>query len=327
MIFFIWLNGGKKGNDMKKISFIIPCYCSEKTIETVCDEIEKLFINLEEYDYEIILVNDFSPDKTFHKIRKLCSENSKIIGLNLAKNFGQHSALMAGFHYTSGEIIVCLDDDGQTPPDEAFKLINKIEEGYDVVYAKYLDKKHSGFRNWGSKINTKMTEYLLEKPKELYLSSYFAARKFVVDQMLKYDNSYPYVIGLVLRTTRNITNVVITHKERQQGMSGYTLKKLISLWVNGFTAFSVKPLRIATIIGLICSIVGVICTIWTIINKFVNSQVPMGWSSTMAVILVIGGLILFVLGIIGEYIGRIYICLNHSPQYVVRDCVNYNKES
>lgn len=312
---------------MRKISFVIPCYCSEATIGDICSEIEKLFICRKGYDYEIILINDFSPDGTFDKIKELCHSNSKIVGISLAKNFGQHSALMAGFHYISGEIIVCLDDDGQTPPEEAFQLIEKIEEGYDVVYAKYINKKHSGFRNWGSSLNTKMTEYLLEKPKELYLSSYFAARKFVVDQMLKYDNSYPYVIGLVLRTTRNITNVVITHKEREKGVSGYTLKKLISLWINGFTAFSVKPLRVATITGMICSIIGVICSIWTIVNKLVNSQVPMGWSSTMAAILVIGGLILFVLGMIGEYVGRIYICLNHSPQYVVRDCINYNKES
>lgn len=312
---------------MKKISFVIPCYRSARTIKEVCAKIEKLFLYHKEYDYEIILINDFSPDETLNQIKELCLENQKIIGLNLAKNFGQHSALMAGFHYVSGEIIVCLDDDGQTPPEEAFQLIDKIEEGYDVVYAKYLQKKHSGFRNWGSRLNTKMTEYLLEKPKELYLSSYFAARRFVIDAMLKYDNSYPYLIGLVLRTTRNITNVIITHKERIDGVSGYTLKKLLSLWVNGFTAFSVKPLRMATVMGMICSVVGVICCVWTIFHKLLNAQVPIGWSSTMAVILVVGGLILFVLGIIGEYIGRIYICLNHSPQYVIRDCINYKRES
>lgn len=190
---------------MKKlVSFVIPCYRSEATLPNVIREIEETMKKLENYTYEVILVNDCSPDNTFETIRELCGKYDNITGINLAKNFGQHSALMAGFHYTKGEIVICLDDDGQTPADEADKLLAGIEQGADVVYAKYNHKHHSGFRNWGSHVNELMTRVMLGKPKELYISSYFAARRFVVEEIIRYPYAYPYVIGLVLRATKNI---------------------------------------------------------------------------------------------------------------------------
>ena len=303
-----------------RVSFVIPCYCSEHTIEQVVSEIE--IAMAQKSDYEIILVNDCSPDNTFQVIEKLCREHENITGVNLAKNFGQHSALMAGFHYVSGDIVVCMDDDGQTPPSEVHKLLEVLEDDeIDVVYAEYSHKKHSIFRNMGSMINSKMVQYLIGKPKDLYVSSYFAARRFIIDEIISYKNPYPYVIGLVLRTTKNIANVEVEHRERQEGSSGYTMKKLLALWFNGFTAFSVKPLRVATVVGMAFSLVGFLYLIYTIINKFLNPAVPLGWSSTMAVLLVVGGCILFMLGLIGEYIGRIYISLNNSPQFVVKKVV------
>ena len=166
-----------------KISFVIPCYRSQKTLAGVIHEVQETMATLNGYTYEIILVNDASPDDTFSEIRRLCKENDNIIGIDMAKNFGQHSALMAGFHEVSGEIVVCLDDDGQTPANEVGKLLDKINEGYDVVYAEYSNKKHSKFRNLGSHLNSVMTEHLLEKPKDLYISSYFAARKFIIDEI------------------------------------------------------------------------------------------------------------------------------------------------
>jgi len=305
---------------MKKISFVIPCYRSAMTIEGVIDEIRKTMENLS-YSYEVILVNDFPMDGTFDVIKKLTEQYENIIGVNLAKNFGQHAALMAGFGYCTGDVVVCLDDDGQTPADEVAKLLDKIEEGYDVVYAKYEHKQHSLFRNFGSKVNELMARFMIGKPKELYVSSYFAARKFVVEEMLRYQNPYPYVIGLVLRTTRNITNVTVNHREREIGASGYTFSKLLGLWLNGFTAFSIKPLRIATAIGGVCACVGFVYGVYTIIKKFINPAVPMGWSSTMAVLVFIGGMLMLMLGLVGEYVGRIYISLNNAPQYVVREVV------
>ena len=304
------------------VSFVIPCYRSHKTLKLVVEEITETMRQDDRYSYEIILVNDSSPDETLITIQELCANRPEITGIDLAKNFGQHAALMAGMHFAKGDVIVCLDDDGQTPASEVHKLLDKINEGYDVVYAKYTHKMHSGARNVGSKLNSLMTEKLLNKPKELYISSYFAAKRFIVDEILRYKHSYPYVIGLVLRTTNKICNVEVNHRARMEGDSGYTFRKLINLWVNGFTAFSVKPLRISTCGGGIIALIGFLYAVYVVINKIVNPLAPMGWSSTIAVILILGGSILFVLGMIGEYIGRIYICMNNSPQYVIRHVYN-----
>ena len=311
----------------KLVSFVIPCYRSSQTIGRVVEEIDATMKSLSAYDYEIVLVNDCSPDDTYEVIRSLCAKRQDICGINLAGNFGQHAALMAGFRYVHGDMVVCLDDDGQTPADEVGKLLAKIEEGYDVVYAKYARKQHSGFRNFGSKINELMARVMLGKPRDLYLSSYFAARKFVVEEMLRYTNPYPYVIGLVLRTTKNITNVEVTHRERKVGTSGYTIGKLLGLWFNGFTAFSIKPLRIATSIGSLTACVGFFYGIYTVIKKFINPNVPIGFSALMAVLVFLGGMIMLMLGLIGEYIGRIYISLNNSPQYVIRECINADHDT
>lgn len=233
---------------------------------------------------------------------------------------------MAGLRHADGDYVVCLDDDGQTPADEVDKLLDKLEEGYDAVYAKYEHKHHSGFRNLGSKINELMTRVMLDKPADLFISSYFAVRRFIVEDMIRYENSYPYVIGLVLRATKNITNVVVQHRDREEGMSGYTLKKLLGLWLNGFTAFSVKPLRIATALGGCCAGIGFIYGIFTIVKRLVNPDVPVGFSSTMAALVFFGGMIMVMLGLIGEYVGRIYISLNNSPQYVIRERLNIEEK-
>ncbi len=306
-----------------KVSYILPCYNSSRTLPGVVEEIEWKMEKMAGYKFEIILINDDSSDFTFDVIQKMCEEKDNVIGINLAKNFGQHSALMAGFQYASGDIVVCMDDDGQTPAAEVDRLIQKLEEGYDVVYAQYDRKKHSLLRNMGSYLNMKMAESMLGKPKELYLSSYFAAKKYVIEEVKQYKNPYPYVMGLVLRSTNNICNVKVTHRERMKGKSGYSLKKLVSLWVNGFTSFSVKPLRFATLSGTVTALVGFVYALWTIIRKLTEPMVPVGWSSTVAIILMIGGMILFVLGMIGEYIGRIYICINNSPQYVIKSEITH----
>lgn len=309
-------------NKYSKVSFVIPCYRSEHTLPHVVAEIERTMEKLNRYEYEIILVNDCSPDHTYEVIGKLCEEKQYVKGINFARNFGQHAAIMAGLRYAGGDFVICLDDDGQTPAEEADRLLAKLEEGYDAVYAKYEQKHHSAFRNLGSRLNERMLRIMLDKPADLYVSSYFAVKRFVVEDMIRYENSYPYVIGLVLRATRNITNVVVQHRDREEGTSGYNLKKLMSLWFSGFTAFSVKPLRIATAIGAFCAAAGFLYGIYTIIKRLVNPAVPMGFSSIMSVIVFFGGMIMIMLGLIGEYIGRIYISLNNSPQYVIRERIN-----
>ena len=311
---------------MKKVSFVIPCYRSENTLESVILEIKETMKKLNKYAYEIILVNDSSPDNTWKTIEKLGKDNDNITGINLSKNFGQHAALMAGMRESTGDYVVCLDDDGQTPADEVDKLLTALEEGADAVYARYGNKKHSLFRNFGSRANDLMTRVMLGKPKELFVSSYFGVKRFVVEDMLRYQNSYPYVIGLVLRATKNIVNVDVTHREREEGRSGYTLKKLLGLWFNGFTAFSVTPLRIATVIGVFCAFVGFAYGIYVFVRRLIDPNVVVGFSSLMCVILFVGGMLMIMLGLVGEYIGRMYINLNNSPQYVNREKTGKNVE-
>ena len=303
------------------VSVVIPCYNSENTIGVVVDEIVETVTVHGGYDYEIILINDSSSDNVFKKISQISQKNCHVKGIDLSRNFGQHSAIMAGFNYATGDIVICLDDDGQTPANEMFSLIDKLDEN-DLVFAKYKNKKHNVFRNMGSFVNDKIAQWLIDKPKELKIMSYFACKRFVIDEVKRYKNSYPYISGLLLRTTNKVTNVEVNHRERIEGKSGYTLKKLCLLGINGFTAFSEKPLRIATFIGCITAIIGFIYGVFVIINKLCNPLAPMGYSSIMAVLLFIGGMIMLLLGIIGEYVGRSYISLNNAPQFVIRETKN-----
>ena len=303
---------------MDKLSFVIPCYRSQDSVRGVLDKIAQTVEADGRYDYEIICVNDYSPDNTLDVLNKAADDNSKITVIDLSRNFGQHAALMAGFNYVTGDIVVCLDDDGQNPPEEMFKLIDKLNEGYDLVSAKYEDKKRSLFRKFGTKLSFFMSEWLINKPKDLDLNSYYAVKRFVVEETIKYKNAYPFVHGLMLRITRNMANVMITHKTRETGESGYSLTKLVSLWMNGFTAFSEKPLRISSLIGGICAAIGFIMAIVVVIRKLLDPGIPLGYSAIMSAIMFMSGVNMLILGLLGEYIGRMYICINNAPQFTVR---------
>ena len=308
------------------ISFIIPCYKSEQTLESVVDGIENMMSTKPDFESEIVLVNDGSPDNTFATIRKLVDKYDNITGIDFAKNRGQQSAIMAAIKYSKGEIVACCDDDGQTPIDTVFQFIEKMEtEGYDVVCANYVNRgKRSLFRRFGSWLNDQMSIYFLDKPKDVNTSVYFVAKRFVAEEMAKYDNPYPYITGLLLRTTGRIGNVDVEQKSRLAGQSGYNFKRLLSLWVNGITTFSTKPLRLANIIGCLLALIGFVIIIVLVIEKILNPHVSLGWTSIIATNLLVGGIIMMVLGVIGEYIGRIYICLNKTPQYVERTVIGRN---
>lgn len=305
-----------------KLSMVIPCYRSEQTIRGVVNELVETIKSRPGTEYEIVLVNDCSPDGVWKVICEICQENPNVRGVCLARNFGQHAALMAGYRQCTGDYVISLDDDGQSAGNQLFCLVDAMEEGYDVVYADYPVKKESKFRLMGSALNSWMNEVMIGKPKGIVPNSYYIAKAFVIKEMLRYENAYPYVDGLIFRATKNIGKVTITHREREVGKSGYTLRKLVSLWVNGFTTFSVKPLRIATIMGVICACMGFAYGIYVVVQRIFDQAPIAGWSSMMAMLLFIGGAIMMLLGMIGEYIGRIYICLNNSPQYVVREIVN-----
>lgn len=304
-----------------KCSFVIPCYYSELTIENVILEIKKIMCMRPDYDFEIIAVNDCSPDNVLTILKQIAENDNRVKVIDLAKNGGKHAAMMAGYSVVSGDIIINLDDDGQCPLDKLWELVEPLYEGYDISISRYPFNKQSAFKNFGSKINAIMTQYLLGKPKSLYLGNFSAMKRFVVEEIIKYNKPYPYIAGLMLRTTSKICNVDMEERERAAGVGHYTFIKSLKLWLNGFTAFSVKPLRISTVLGALCALIGFIFGIVTVINKITHPEVPMGYSSTMAALLFIGGMIMMMLGMIGEYIGRIYICINNSPQYVIRETV------
>lgn len=307
-----------------KLSIVIPVYNSEKTIGVVIEQLKSV---LDGEKYEVILINDGSKDNSYNVCKKLYEKNNNVVFINLSKNFGQHNALMAGYSVSKGEYVLSMDDDLQTSPSEVLRLLNEIEKNnYDVIFANYDNKKHSKLRNIGTLINNKMSEILIEKPKNLILTSFFIMKKYVVKEMLKYDGPYPYISGLKLRTTDKIGTIMVEHKERKIGKSNYTFWKLLKLWLNGFTSFSVKPLRIASITGLLFSLIGFLYGFFLIIRKLINpnQSVILGWNSLMVVLLVVSGIQIMFLGLIGEYIGRIYVYMSKKPQYVIKEI--YKKE-
>lgn len=312
-----------------QISFVIPCYNSQDTIGGVVQTIQDTIKSRQEFTSEIILVNDCSPDGTWNKIKELIEHYDNVIGVNLAKNSGQQSAIMAGLRQASGDLVAVSDDDGQTPIETVMNFYDKlIEEDYDVVCARYVDRgKRSFIRRMGSKANDNLIRICLDKPTDINTSVYFLAKRFVVDEMIKYNNAYPHMEGLLLRTTFNIGNIDLQQREREVGKSGYNLNKLLSTWVNGLTTFSVKPLRIASVSGMVLALIGFIIIIMLVISRLTRSDISLGWTSIIATEILIGGIILMVLGMIGEYIGRIYLSLNNNPQYVIREVIKKDSEA
>lgn len=312
------------------ISFVIPCYCSSETIVMVVEEIQKIVFDIGITDYEIILVNDCSPDNgaTWKKIQELCVKDSHIKGLDLAKNCGQGAAIMAGLSQATGELVVVGDDDGQTVYEVIPKMIQEIyDKNFDIVCGKYTARGHrSPIRSFGTWVNWKTMCYTLGIPSNIAISIFFIAKRFVVEEMIKCTNPYPYILGLMAQTTHNIGNIEVEQRERLVGKSGYTFSKLISVWMDGMTAFSVKPLRIAALLGFLFAGAGFLIGIITILRKLIYPDILAGYSSMIAALMLIGGIIMVMLGLIGEYIGRIYICLNHCPQYVIKEKRNIKEE-
>lgn len=316
-------------NEKELVSFVIPCYNSTNTIGKVTEEITNTMQEkMRQYDYEIILINDCSPDgTTYQTIEKLCQKDRHIRGINLARNFGQPCAVMAGLNHAKGDYVVCGDDDGQTPFCDLPLLFAKLEEGYDVIEAKYTEReKRSLLRKFGTFLNESMATWLINKPKGIVLTTFWVIRRFVVDEMIKYPNSYPYLGGLMMRTTQKVCNVDIVQRERIAGKSGYSIKKMVELWLNGFTSFSVKPLRITNLCGVVVAFIGVLVGVFTIIRKIMHPEILAGYSSTMAVMLILFGMLFVILGMLGEYIGRIYISLNNAPQFVIKEKTNIEEK-
>lgn len=310
---------------MMLLSFVIPCYRSELTIENVVGEIAQTVSQRPEYDFEVICVNDCSPDNVLSVLQTLAARESRIKVIDFMRNCGRESAVLAGLSAARGEIAVVMDDDGQCPMAELWNLIEPVESGlYDVSTAKYTVKKESLFKRFCSDVNKWCAHLMLNQPKELRFENFIAVSRRVYLEMLKYKNPYPFTDGLILRVTKRIAAVPMEERSRGDSLgSGFTFMKAFGMFADGYTAFSVVPLRIATILGCLTALAGLIYMAATIVIYFVfDGSSVMGYSSLMTVLLFASGIIMMMLGLIGEYIGRIYICINQSPQYVIRQTLN-----
>lgn len=307
-------------NVQTKVSVVIPCYYSEKTIGKVVRLTREELIKAG-YDYEFVLSNDGSTDGTFDEIKKLHEEDHKVIGVNLAKNFGQHSAIMAGLRHATGDLVMLMDDDMQTHPSQCIKLLDAMTDDADVVFATFPDHRESWWRKLGSRFTVWSMRVLTKRPKEIESSNFMLMRGFVAKEITEYDGPYVYIQGLLFRVTNRMVNIPVKHFDREVGVSGYNLKSLIRLWSTVLN-FSMAPLRFAAVIGAILGGLGILGAIFLAVQRITDPSIQQGWSSLMVTILVCSGIIVMFLGLVGEYLGRLFMTINKAPQYVLREVID-----
>jgi undecaprenyl-phosphate 4-deoxy-4-formamido-L-arabinose transferase len=307
---------------MKDISIVIPVYNSQDNLVELARQVHDA---LSEMRYELILVNDSSKDESWDVIVQLCRQNHNLIGVNLRKNSGQDNAIMAGLSHASGNFTVIMDDDIQHSPYDIVKLYDACRQGYDVCYANFLKKNQALWKNLGSWFNGKIADILIDKPKHIYLSPFQIIRKEVVDEVLKYKGPYPYVQGLLLQTTNNITQITIEHHERYKGKSNFNFFRSMSVFFKLATSFSVYPLRIASLLGFLVASFGFGLAAFYFLEYLFSDHKVEGWLTLVLINLIIGGLVLASIGLIGEYMGRMYLSLNSKPQYTVKEMVKFNE--
>ena len=297
--------------DKIKISIIIPCYYAEKSIAGVVEQTAAELDQYDHYTYEFILVNDGSNDATYYEIQQLSLEFPFVTGIDLAKNCGQHNAILAGMHYADGDYILGMDDDFQTHPSQIFKLIDKLEEGYDIVYGRFPRRHHGLVRNLESRLSHWSVCYLLNKPKNLMACPMYIIRRFVRDEVIKSESSFTNLQGLFLRTSSKIANADIEHFDRRYGKSGYTLKKLVRLWAS-LLNYSMKPMRLILGLGLFFWVAGLLYLLIAVLSGAGFEH------KVYSEIAALAGIIILAVGIVGEYVIRMFMAVTKEPQYVIR---------
>ncbi len=303
------------------VSIVIPCYNSEHTIGKVVELAIEEFNKLEKYDCEFVLVNDYSRDGTWNSIAALAEAHPNVKGINLAKNFGQHNAIMAALNYTEGDLIIGMDDDMQNHPSQIPQFLDKIEEGYDIVFGVFKERKFSAFKNFTGAVSRFLLWHLLDRPKDIQMSSFWCCRRYVRDEVVKYDGYNTFLQVLFFRTTHNIANIEIEHFEREVGSSNYNFRRGLNLFLSCLN-FTVIPLRAATFFGTLFSAAGFIGAVVVLVRKLLDPTIAIGWSSLMCAMLVFFGIAFLMLGIIGEYLGKLMLNINKTPQFVIREKAN-----
>ncbi len=305
-----------------QLSIVIPCYKSSAVLATLVRDIGAA-VEGTAGSFEVILVNDCSPDTTWPVIVSLCALDKHVKGLNLRKNVGQHNAIVAGLNYASGEVIVVMDDDLQHSPSDIPLLVGAVRAGQDVCFARFKTLHHTWWKRWGSAFNDLIARVLLKKPKDIYLSPFKAISREVRNQIVLYKGPFTYLDGLILLATSQLASVDVQHHDRLGSAGNYTLWKSVALWLSMATSFSVLPLRVASLLGGLVGCSGILLGVGAFVLKISGIEdIPVGWTSLIVVSLLVGGAQLLALGLIGEYLGRTYLSINGFPQYSVKDRVN-----
>nr|WP_294554580.1 glycosyltransferase family 2 protein [uncultured Rhodopila sp.] len=304
------------------LSIVIPVYRGAATVGRLVDALSDLH---PADGLEIVLVNDGSPDNSGAVCQDLlATARVPLVYIEHARNYGEHNAVMTGLREARGDFVITMDDDLQNPPEEVVRLYDHARLGdWDVVYTRYAVKQHAGWRNLGSRFANAVADRLLDKPRGLYLSSFRCMSALVVQAVTRYSGPYPYVDGLIMQVTQHIDSIEVSHLPRLEGRSNYTLARLVRLWLNLATSFSLAPLRLAVWAGIAMSILGALGAVATVSEALFVHETPSGWASTMVVLLLVSGVQSMILGVLGEYVGRTFLSANGKPQGTVR-CIRRN---
>jgi undecaprenyl-phosphate 4-deoxy-4-formamido-L-arabinose transferase len=301
-----------------ELSFVIPVYNGSQTLPAVVERIHALYAGM---DFEVVLVNDGSRDASEATCNALLEKHPDTISfVHLARNFGEHNAVLAGLNHARGAYVAVLDDDGQNPPEEVRRLYDAIRTGHhDVVYGRYRAKQHGRLRNLGSWFNDRMANWMLGKPPELYLSSFKVMNRFLVDEITRYRGAFPYIDGLILRATSNVGQTEVEHRTREASTTNYDLRRLFLLWLNMFLNFSILPLRLAALLGLVTSLLSILLLVGIVVDKlYLNPDLTVGIPTILVTVVFFAGVQLMILGMVGEYLGRLFLDHSKHPQFVVR---------
>jgi polyisoprenyl-phosphate glycosyltransferase len=311
-------------NRAPKLSVVIPVYGSARILPELVRQLgDALGARMGlEGRFEIVLVDDCGPGGTWPVIASLASDFQYVKGVALRKNAGQHNAIMAGLNLSRGDVIVMMDDDLQHSPYDIPALYERIVAGADVCYADFHSRHHARWKVLGSLVNDLVARYLLKKPRGLYLSPFKAIRREIRDELIKYRGPHVYLDGLILTVTANIGTVEVEHHPRFEGRGAYSFYRSLSLWLKMATNFSIAPLRLASLMGLVFAVLGLMLVVVLVVKRLVDNSTPQGWTSLMVIVLIMGGIQLMALGAIGEYLGRVFLTINNRPQFVVGATLN-----
>ncbi len=302
------------------LSIVVPVYNGAGTIGKLVDALATLDVP---GGLDVVLVNDGSADDSADVCARIAETASiPVTFVDLSRNFGEHNAVVAGLSFAQGAYVITMDDDLQNPPEEVLRLFNHTRDNdLDVTYSYFDQKEHATWRNAGSRFANATANMVLDKPRDLYLSSFRCMSAYVKDAIVRQAGPFPYVDGIIFQVTRKIGTLQVKHLPNAENRRNYTLRRLISVWLRIMVGFSIRPLRVSTVIGLVLTGLGVLGVLMVLFEYFFIGVPIQGWASLMVVTLLFSGVQLTMLGVVGEYLGRLYMIQSGYPRFIVRRVV------